>query len=464
MQKQVFDKKIIIGICAAVAVAVAVLVLIFHFNKEEAYRSILVYNVEGSAVIEREGVGSMDAVENLYLESGDRVSVAADSGMRMKLDDDKYVMAEADTIFSVEAQGTDADSKTRICLEQGAITNEIQHPLSAGSQYETSTPNSVMAVRGTIYRVELYTDENGDKNTKLCCFQGKVGTKPILPDGTYGEEVLVPAGSELVIYKDGSVEGPAEITYEALPAQALLNLKSMAQSGQSMTGITLEDLTALAEQAANRSEAAEENEPEQAQTADVGGESVQSDPDSAKEDAQTDEAAAKTENTSKSASERTNKGTGATESLTQEAAKPETAAENTQAKTQQSTPIAASAQTGSDNGGGSSGDNGSSSSGGNNHAGGNGQTPDYNMPDENPPEIKIPDGNHQGGYVPVVPPQIPTYTVTFTYQGKTFATQSVKSGKTVSEPLLMPTQSGAWEFDFTTAITADTTVTWKENQ
>ena len=45
----------------------------------------------------------------------------------------------------IGSEGTEADSRTRICLEQGAITNEIQHPLSEGSQYETSTPNSVMA-------------------------------------------------------------------------------------------------------------------------------------------------------------------------------------------------------------------------------------------------------------------------------------------------------------------------------
>lgn len=115
------------------------MVIVLLLNREETFRSIMVYEVEGSATIEREGVGAMNASQNLYLESGDRVSVAQDSSMRMKLDDDKYVMAEADTIFSVEAEGSDEDSRTKICLEQGAVTSEIQHPLSEGSQYETST-------------------------------------------------------------------------------------------------------------------------------------------------------------------------------------------------------------------------------------------------------------------------------------------------------------------------------------
>ncbi|MDE5716142.1 MAG: FecR domain-containing protein, partial [Lachnospiraceae bacterium] len=245
MQKLITDKKIIICACAAAVVAVvAVIALIFN-NKEETFRSIMVYDVEGNAVIERENVGAMNAAENLYLESGDRVSVASDSSMRMKLDDDKYVMAEADTVFSVEAEGTEADSKTRISLEQGAITNEIQHPLSAGSQYETSTPNSVMAVRGTIYRAELYLDETGGQSTKLCCFQGKVGAKPILPDGTYGEEILVPAGSELTVYQDGTVGDVMDIAFDGLPQQAVVYLLELMESGQDVTGISVEELRQL---------------------------------------------------------------------------------------------------------------------------------------------------------------------------------------------------------------------------
>lgn len=415
--------------------------LVLLLNKEEAFRSIMVYDVEGTAVIERESVGNMDAVENLYLESGDRVSVAPDSGMRMKLDDDKYVMAEADTIFSVEAEGNEADSKTRICLEHGAITNEIQHPLSAGSQYETSTPNSVMAVRGTIYRAELYVDENGDINTKLCCFQGKVGTTPVLPDGTYGEEVLVPAGSELVIYEDGTVDGPRNITYEELPVQALQNLRSMSENGQSMTGITLEDLTALTDEMADISAESETSEPEQAASSDAVQDSGQTDTD---EDTNEDtEAEEKTvvSNTTKSASAKTNESAADSEAQPEETEKPEQTpaiAEDTKPKTTET----ANGSSSSDNGGGDNSQDTNHGTGSNNN-----HKPDHDKPD----------------YRPVIPPQIVTHIVTFEYQGDTFATQEVISGQTVSEPLLVPAQNGEWDFDFGTVIQADTTIKWIDN-
>ena len=445
MQKQIFDKKIIICVCAAVAV-IAVAVVVLLFNREETFRSIMVYDVEGNAVIEREDVGSLNAAENLYLESGDRVSVAQDSSMRMKLDDDKYVMAEAETVFSVEAEGTDENSRTKICLEQGAITNEIQHPLSGGSQYETSTPNSVMAVRGTIYRVELYTDENGEQNTKLCCFQGKVGTKPVLPDGTYGEEVLVPAGSELIVYSDGTMDGPRDIDYEELPRQAVQNLISLTDSGQTLTGISPDDLTKLAEKAKEAGDKTEKREAEQTAASDQD-EALQNDTDmKADEDKQADAGADVRKD---------RKASTATAGEAQGVASPQGTADQSAQNPQAKLPalVAVQPQAAEQVNSAAVNDNTGDDSSQEENSGGDatGDNQEYkDKPDKDKPHKPDKDKPQR----PVV------YTVTFVYDGKVFATQTVVSGGTVEEPVLIPETTGAWDFDFATIIQADTTITW----
>ena len=53
-----------------------------------------------------------------------------------------------------------------------------------------------------------------------------------------------------------------------------------------------------------------------------------------------------------------------------------------------------------------------------------------------------------------------TLTVTFVCGENVFATQRVAYGATAKQPALMPTAKGAWNFDFTTPITEDTTVYW----
>lgn len=446
MLKQMSYKKIIICVCAAVAV-IAVALVVLLSKKEEAFRSIMVYDVEGSAVIERETVGSMDAAENLYLESGDRVSVASDSSMRMKLDDDKYVMAEADTIFSVEAEGTDADSKTKISLEQGAITNEIQHPLSEGSQYETSTPNSVMAVRGTIYRVELYVDENGDQNTKLCCFQGKVGTKPILADGTYGEEILVPAGSELIVYKDGTVDEVKDIVYEELPGQAIENLISMAENGQSMTGISLEELTQLASEKADvskssESEAVLSEQAEQSETVEAAVKNGAEEEEDEQMQAKTDTA----KNISAQSVKEDREPAAPKPSVEQPVPQPQTLPGTPPTQQKAVQPVnSGNVENGNTDGGDSQEDNNENDS---TDDGSNDDDSDDDKSDHDKPDKDKPDHDK------------PICTVTFVYQGKTFATQTVFRGETVSAPMLMPAPSGQWDFDFGTEIEEDTTINW----
>ena len=52
-------------------------------------------------------------------------------------------------------------------------------------------------------------------------------------------------------------------------------------------------------------------------------------------------------------------------------------------------------------------------------------------------------------------------TVTFVWGDTVFATQRVAYGSTAKSPALMPTPKGAWDFDFSTPILEDTTISWK---
>lgn len=131
MEKKSVSVKWIGMIAAALAVVAAVVLLVLHFTKkEDSYRSIQIYELDGAATIEREGIGTIDAVENLYLESGDRITVPAGSFMRLKLDDDKYIMVEEDTILSIVAEGNEKDSRTSILPEavRGILIFQRQSP------------------------------------------------------------------------------------------------------------------------------------------------------------------------------------------------------------------------------------------------------------------------------------------------------------------------------------------------
>lgn len=438
MQKQMSSKKIIIMIASAIFVVAAAAVILLS-GKDEFFRSILVYDLEGNAVIERADIGTIDAAENLYLESGDRVSVKEASMMRMKLDDDKYITAEENTVFSLEAKGDAKDSKTKITLEQGAITNEIQNPLSGEAVYETATPNSVMAVRGTIYRAELSDDGEGGQNMRICCFQGTVATTPILPDGAMGEEILVHAGSEMTVDSEGYTEGTQDIDFDTLPEQALLTLSDIVNSGTEITGISKEELNNIL--SSDKNDVSADTQESKIAEAEI---SQNTSEVSKAEQVETDDDK-QSENVSKSNND---------EKIDSNKKSPRNDKDNAANKEDgknvgdkddekpQNTPTSGDKADKSD---GSASDNGSQDGNSDN---GSGDSQD-NKPD---------DGS---GSKPKKPSKKVTYTVTYKYQGSVFATQSVKKGDKATAPTLAPATEGAWDFNFDTKITADTTIEWK---
>ena len=183
-----------------VIVSILVLLFIMGCSKEEAYRQIKVYEIEGSAVVTREGTGEVDPYVNMMLQNKDEAATMVASYVQLQLDGDKYILMEPSTKIQLEATGDDKDSKTKINLTQGAIVNKIEKSLSEKSTYEVTTPNSTMAVRGTTFRVEVKVDEKGESYTTLAVCEGKVECRLIAPDGTVSEEpVFIEEGQQIKI-------------------------------------------------------------------------------------------------------------------------------------------------------------------------------------------------------------------------------------------------------------------------
>ncbi len=239
-------KKILIlsGIVVAV-IAIISVILVLVLNKKETYRIIKVYAIDGEATVTRDGIGEMEAYENMVLESGDKVFLASGS-MTLRLDDDKYVYVEPNTEFTLVAEGTATDSKTSIELNYGAITNDVQNALSDGSSYEINTPNSNMSVRGTVFRVYTYYVDDV-RYTKVSVFEGKVDSELVYADGTVEKNrVMVNNGNEVLIYDDSTdtdyVSEPMEINYEELPEDVIIILMEIVEEGTDI-GVSYEELS-----------------------------------------------------------------------------------------------------------------------------------------------------------------------------------------------------------------------------
>ena len=213
-------------------------------GKKDGYRLIQVYEVDGKATIERENIGSMDAYENLNLLSGDKVMTMIESHLRLKLDEDKYLLAEENTILELVAAGDEKKSRTNINLLQGGVTIQVNNKLEDDATFEVTTPNSVMAIRGTVFRVTTTVDEDGNPITKVAIFEGAVGVQKKDADGNVTEETLVPESKEAIIYIDNDEEVLVildEINLSDVPVEVLEFLKEISESGRELS-ISVEEI------------------------------------------------------------------------------------------------------------------------------------------------------------------------------------------------------------------------------
>ncbi len=422
---------VVIGAVLAAVVAVAVCCVVLMGGKDEAYRSIMVYQVDGNATITRERVGEMAAYENLMLQSGDSVAVASESSMRLKLDDDKYLLAEQDTLMNIVADGDDADAKTYIDLKQGSVTSEIQNKLGPNASYEVNTPNSILAVRGTIFRVEVAKNESGETDTRLTVFEGTVSARAVMPDGTVSdEEVMVEAGQEL--YVEGTVMSfsdlgePTNTDYESLP-------QVLQEYIEELGGDTAKNAQGIEEQEqqmqAKAEEAQEEDRKEEAQQA-PGQQDTEEKPEAQEQE--------RTENMPKShskAQEMTQKQQPSEKPDEESNQVPEQGLEEQQQTQPQEVMQPETPQTQPSK-----------------------PQPQTQPQGSDPNKDSSSDGQSGGGGKK----KTQYYTVTFQYNGSTFGTQKVKKGEKAEEPKLSPTENGAWDYDFSTKVNKNLTVVWIE--
>ena len=196
-------------IAGAIIIALVVVIVLRGRSNELEARQITVFDVFGEAQLNR-GNKEMNVTKDMKLKSGDDIAVgnASDAFVRLCLDDDKFVYAQAGTNFTIEASGTAQKSKSVIHLISGGdILCEVQNKLNDDSSFTIQAPNTTMAIRGTIVGLSCNEakDDNGETiyTSEALCLEGDAVIAIMTSDGPV--YAVAPAGEGL------SLSGPAMI-------------------------------------------------------------------------------------------------------------------------------------------------------------------------------------------------------------------------------------------------------------
>lgn len=200
MKKKKFtNKHILLLVVIFTVLSISTIVVARNLNSNKGYRTISVIEVSGAVSIVKDGI-EYSAYPGMMLQEGHEIVTSGNSYVRMVLDDDKYVKLEAGSKAVFETLGILDSGKTKIKLERGSIASEIVNPLTEDEEFVINTPNAVLSVRGTFFRVDLGVDKNGDITSDVMTYGGKVASKRVMPTGdVVEEEVLIDAGFKATI-------------------------------------------------------------------------------------------------------------------------------------------------------------------------------------------------------------------------------------------------------------------------
>ena len=239
-------KIILAAVIAALLICIGVILAVVLSKKE--YRSISVEAVKGSVIVANEK-NSEQAYKGQRLYGGDDVTVWDSSDLTMCMNNDKYLYAGENTHFRLEDSSTENSSRIRIILDKGSELNELTEKLNQDESYQVDTPNSTMSVRGTKFRVTVYTDDEGKIYTLLEVEEGVVlvqlkdltgGYNGIVKEFYAGQSALIRGDarpSEFVKSKAGEEVLLLDLT--SLPTEAVPRLKEvirMLESGEGGSG------------------------------------------------------------------------------------------------------------------------------------------------------------------------------------------------------------------------------------
>lgn len=171
----------------------------------EEYRTVCVVETKGVVEAVKDKI-VYPAYSGMMLQEGYSIETIGDSFVRLVLDGDKYVKLEPGSKLVCEALGTVGSGKTKLSLEKGSMTAELVSPLKDDEEFTVNTPNAVLAVRGTFFRVDLNEVEDGDLVADVLTYGGQVAIRRILPTGKIvNEEVLIDAGYKVQVNMDTKI-------------------------------------------------------------------------------------------------------------------------------------------------------------------------------------------------------------------------------------------------------------------
>lgn len=211
-------KKILIPVIAGALIIIGVVLFFILRSGDDSYFSIRILYSEGNVNIKRDS-NSINAAKDMKLRDKDNIIVGSDGFTRIDCDRETYAHFEHDTEASIKAT---SDKKLTINMVKGELVIDLQQKLADDEKLNVVTPNTTLAIRGTVVAVRTYPTEDGGTKTINYCLEGKA----VVETDQGSETIEAGQGWLTVTDTEGNITeynpiGAAELEFEGIDIDSL---------------------------------------------------------------------------------------------------------------------------------------------------------------------------------------------------------------------------------------------------
>ncbi len=181
LKKHINKKVLMIAVPVIILIIAGIIVLVFLNSNEtyetyetyetfKSYRIIKLERFDGKVEVQR-NKSPIDLFAGLQLIGGDVSSTGDESMMTLLIDSDKYMSVTPNTVFEVNASGSEDNGKVTIDIMSGKAVFDVKNKLSGSSTFEVNTPNATTSIKGTTFTTSYDPDRN---STHVSCDKGMV--------------------------------------------------------------------------------------------------------------------------------------------------------------------------------------------------------------------------------------------------------------------------------------------------
>ncbi|TFH00741.1 MAG: hypothetical protein E4H13_06695 [Calditrichales bacterium] len=157
---------------------------------------------------------------NMPLKSGDKIETKKQSRCEITYDDGSVVRIDEQSIYTVEkATITNEKKEVESKLSIGKIWANLKKIIRGNDSWKLKSPAAVVAVRGTIYRMNA----GADSSTQVLVYQGQVDVAPAAGSGGTQQGMGLAPGQPQQIQAPTQVAGPRQVSmtewFEIVKAQ-----------------------------------------------------------------------------------------------------------------------------------------------------------------------------------------------------------------------------------------------------